>query len=397
MSYFQYSRFFKTACAFCRFRSLSFSAHLNCSKGDPPKVNLKHLVEGSASFTERDPETDQWHTPVYPKKRLQSTKSFRPNVDPTTTSVILFPGQGSQYVGMGKSLLEYPQVKEMFDCASEILKYNLLDLCMNGPEDMLNMTVHSQVAVMVASLAAIEKLRVESEEMINNCVATAGFSVGEYSALVFSGALEFENAVRLLKIRGEAMQAASDAEPSGMMTVFLSPGAKIKLACKEAREWCEQQTLFDAECKVAIYLFPDCKVVAGHLEALKFLESNAAKYGIKKLKYLPVSGAFHTKVMKPAKQILQKALKATPFEVPLIPVHSNVDGNPYGNVDQIRMNLAEQLCKPVRWEQIMHIIFERSQGMKFPNVFECGPGTSMKTILRMNNRIAYDNCKSILA
>ncbi|KAG8173057.1 hypothetical protein JTE90_028876 [Oedothorax gibbosus] len=116
---------------------------------------------------------------------------------------------------MAKKLLSYPNVKDMFDCASEILRYDLLDLCLNGPEDMLNMTVHSQVAVMVSSLAAVEKLRADAEKMIENCAATAGLSVGEYAALVFAGALDFENAVRLLKIRGEAMQAASDLEPGG--------------------------------------------------------------------------------------------------------------------------------------------------------------------------------------
>ncbi|GFR21677.1 malonyl-CoA-acyl carrier protein transacylase, mitochondrial [Trichonephila clavata] len=320
-------RFVKAIHNFC-YRRFSCTAQCKYSKEDVSKSNIKNLVENSASFAEKDPETDKWHTPVYPKKqRLQSNKSFRPQVDPSTTSVILFPGQGSQY-GMAKSLVEYPQVKEMFDCASEILKYDWLDLCANGPEDMLNMTVHSQVAVMVASLAAVEKLRAETETVINNCVATAGFSVGEYSALVFAGALEFERAVRLLKIRGEAMQAASDLEPTGMMTVFLHPWAKIKQACMEAQRWCEEQTIFNAECKVAIYLFPDCKVVSGHLEALKYLESNAAKYGIKKFKYLPVSGAFHTKAMKPAKNVLEKALTATPFEIPLIPVHANVDGIP---------------------------------------------------------------------
>ncbi|GFS64580.1 malonyl-CoA-acyl carrier protein transacylase, mitochondrial [Nephila pilipes] len=390
-------RFLKAMRNIC-YRSLSCTIQYNCSKEDVLKPNMKHLVENSASFAEKDPDTDKWHTPVYPKKcRLQSNKSFHPQVDPRTTSVIIFPGQGSQYVGMSKSLIEYPQVKEMYDCASEILKYDLLDLCINGPEDMLNMTVHSQVAVMVASLAAVEKLRTEAEMVINSCVATAGFSVGEYSALVFAGALEFERAVRLLKIRGEAMQAASDLEPTGMMTVFLQPCAKIKLACIEARKWCEEQTIFNAECRVAIYLFPDCKVISGHLEALKYLESNAAKYGIKKFKYLPVSGAFHTKVMKPAKKVLEKALIATPFEIPLIPVHANVDGNPYRSVEQIRKKLADQLCYPVRWEQIMHILFERSQGSEFPNVYECGPGTSMKSILRFNNNLAYQKCSNVLA
>lgn len=101
--------------------------------------------------------------------------------------------------------------------------------------------------------------------------------------------------------------------------------------------------------------------------------------------------------MKPAQQVLTKALLSTPFEMPLIPVHSNVGGCPYKNVDQIRKKLAEQLCKPVEWEQIMHIIFERNQGESFPYVYECGPGTSMKSMLKLNNNLAYKNCQNVLA
>ncbi|KFM57412.1 putative malonyl-CoA-acyl carrier protein transacylase, mitochondrial, partial [Stegodyphus mimosarum] len=370
------------------FRKFHTSMLLNDQKLGNSHPDLKAMLVNSASFSEQNAPDDEWITPVYPAKiktRDQSKHAIRPQVDPRTTSVVLFPGQGTQYVGMAKSLISYPNVKQMFECASDILRYNLLDLCLNGPQDMLDMTVHSQVAVMVASLAAVEKMRAEALQMVENCVATAGFSVGEYSALVFAGSLEFESAIRLLKIRGEAMQAASELQPSGMMTVFLSNTAKIKQACATAREWCEQQGISNPECKIAIYMFPDCRVISGHLEALKFLELHAAEFGITKIKYIPVSGAFHSKLMQPARKVLEKALKATKFEIPLIPVHSNVDGKPYRTVEKIQENLALQLCKPVAWEQTMHVIFERAQGTTFPNVFECGPGTSLKAILRYNN------------
>lgn len=133
------------------------------------------------------------------------------------------------------------------------------------------------------------------------------------------------------------------------------------------------------------------------LQALKYLETNAKEFGIKKIKYIPVSGAFHSKLMKPARAVLQKALKATKIETPLIPVHSNIDGKPYLNANSIRTKLADQLITPVAWEQTMHAIFERTKGKAFPNTYECGPGTSLKTIVRFNNKVACKNYTNVLA
>lgn len=381
--------------SFLKNKCLNHVAYLNYSGSETRVKNLKSLIENSASFEEKDPPADQWLTSPYPTDK-RSQQSARPNVDPRLTSVILFPGQGSQFVGMAKSLIDFPNVMDMFESASEILRYNLLDLCIHGPRDMLNMTVHSQVAVMVSSLAAVEKLRAENVKAIENCAATAGFSVGEYASLVFAGAIEFEDAVRLLRVRGEAMQAASDLQSSGMMTAFLTTEAKIKNACKCAREWCEKQGIDGGECTVASYLFPHCKVISGHTEALNYLELNGAEFGIKKVKYLPVSGAFHSRLMLPAKSILQKALKSTPVETPIIPVHSNINGKKYLTPDQIKTNLSDQLVQPVKWEQTMHAIYERDKGIEFPNTYECGPGTSLKSILRMNNNEAYKKCENVL-
>nr|XP_042913651.1 probable malonyl-CoA-acyl carrier protein transacylase, mitochondrial [Parasteatoda tepidariorum] len=192
MSKFKFFRLLRKS-NFMNNRSIFLSVSLRDSQTLPKKPNLKSLLNNSISYIENN-VLDPWITPEYSVRRNnQSDHSIRLNVNPRETSVLLFPGQGSQFVGMGKSLLSYPNVKDMFECASEILRYNLLDLCINGPQDMLNMTVHSQVAVVVTSLAAVEKLRAESPKAIENCAATAGFSVGEYSALVFSGALEFEH------------------------------------------------------------------------------------------------------------------------------------------------------------------------------------------------------------
>lgn len=361
-----------------------------------PRVQeVKSLLENSASFQDKH-HPDVWSSSAYPVLP-PSEPSQRPKVDPRTTSVLLFPGQGSQYVGMGKDLLDCPNVQEMFDIASEILQFDLLELCLNGPKEVLDMTANCQAAIMVSSLAAVEKLKVDTPFAIENCVAAAGFSVGEYAALVFAGALTFEDAVRLLKIRGEAMQAASELIRSGMMTVILHPASKIKSACISAKDWCSQQNISSPECHIATYLFPNCKVIAGNMEALEFLEKNASAYGIKKTKYIPVSGAFHSKLMTPAEDILAKALECVDFRTPLIEVYSNVDAKYYSCPIAIKKKLAQQLCSPVKWEQIMIKLFNRPEGTPFPDIYECGPGTTMRTVLKMINPKAFLRCTNIKA
>ncbi|XP_023234922.1 probable malonyl-CoA-acyl carrier protein transacylase, mitochondrial [Centruroides sculpturatus] len=362
--------------------------------------SVKELLENAAEFKDDlQSENDVWSTPVYPvnadPRRDQAVHSIRPKVDPRTTSVVLFPGQGSQYVGMGKQLLEYKNVKEMYEIASQIAGYDLLQLCLTGPKEELDKTLHCQLAVVVTSLAAVERLKEENPEAIEQCVATAGFSVGEYAALVFAGALSFEDAIRLVKIRGQAMQEASEQISSGMMTVFFHPDAKIKFACKAAEQWCKRQGIEDPVCTVANYLYPECKVIAGNMEALKFIELNASDFGIKKLKYLPVSGAFHTLLMKPAEEVLKNALKNTNFNSPLIPVHSNIDGKPHKDASDIRKNLCKHVCKPVKWEQTLHILYTRPTDTPFPNSFVCGPDRSLQTLLRMVNLKAWKSSKHV--
>lgn len=174
------------------------SAFINDKKsGDSGESPLKKLLDESASFEDAKPENveQQWATLPYPqgtKTRKQGDFYKNPKTDARDTTIILFPGQGSQYVGMGKELLKFPMAKDLFELASYILKYDLLKLCLNGPAEQLNQTKYCQPAVMVTSLAALERLKEERPAAIDNCVATAGFSLGEITALVFAGALEFE-------------------------------------------------------------------------------------------------------------------------------------------------------------------------------------------------------------
>ncbi|XP_058047881.1 malonyl-CoA-acyl carrier protein transacylase, mitochondrial [Ahaetulla prasina] len=304
---------------------------------------------------------------------------------PEETSVLLFPGQGSQFVGMGRGLLRYPNVRELFRVAEAVLGYDLWSLCQDGPSARLDRTVHSQPAVFVCSLAAVEKLHHQQPWVVESCVAAAGFSIGEYAALVFAGAIDYAEALYAVKTRAEAMQEASEVTPSGMLSVIGRRDSDYKTACLEAREYCKTLGIEDPVCEVSNYLFPDSRVIAGHLQALEFLLKNSRKFSFARVKMLPVSGAFHTRLMKSAMQPLSEALESISFQQPLIPVYSNVDSKKYRQPEKIRHCLVEQLVSPVKWEQIMHTIYERNKGKKFPYTYEVGPGKQLGAILRSCN------------
>lgn len=311
------------------------------------------------------------------------------------SSVILFPGQGSQYVGMAKNLCD--KGKSLFDMSHKLLGYDLLSLCQNGPEDDLNRTEHSQPAVFVASLAAVENLASRSLGAVEKCVATAGFSLGEYAALVLAQSLDFIDALRLIKLRAEVTQILSDQIPSGMMSVFYSNDGKILQACSLAKEYCIRSGISEQEavCSISNHLFPHAKVVGGHQKALEFLELNGKDFGLKRMKRLAVSGAFHTNLMKPASDDLRKALAKTPIREPKIPVYSNLDAKVYRDPDIIRRSLARHVFEPVRWEQTIQSIYrDFKQGDQLPVTFECGPQNNMTTMLGMINlkakKMAYN-------
>ncbi|XP_063612986.1 probable malonyl-CoA-acyl carrier protein transacylase, mitochondrial [Penaeus indicus] len=366
---------------------------------ESPKV----LLDNATTYSEQEPQTqeDLWTEGPYPHKsnfkQSQAKNSRRPKVDPRGTSVLLFPGQGTQYVGMGKELLKYPNVNEMYEIASQILGYDLLEICLSGPLNKLSKTIYQQPAIVVSSLAAVERLREENPAALESCIGVAGFSVGEITALTFAGAFSFEDAIRLVKVRAEAMQLASEMVPSGMMTVLYGPDSRLGFACSVAKEFCQRQGLTEVDCRIASYLYPHCKVIAGNEEALSFIEENKADFRLKRLKRLQVSGAFHTDLMLPAVAALKKVLNTITVENPLIPVHSNIDGKYYKNAEQVRKQLPKQIWKPVKWEQTMHILYERNKGTAFPMTFECGPGKSLKTILKMCNAKAFDSCSAVEA
>ncbi|XP_065576929.1 probable malonyl-CoA-acyl carrier protein transacylase, mitochondrial isoform X2 [Artemia franciscana] len=382
------SRYFSQTCVRC------------CKPKDPlknlKKSQINNLLDDSASFHElKESKENDCASNPYPKeavrvakRRDQSSYSFRPSVNPSETSIFLFPGQGTQFVGMGKKVLDLPQVRELFLAANDILKFDLLNMCLEGPKSQLDKTMYAQPAIYVTSLAAVEAVRENNPRAVEGCVATAGFSLGEITALTFAGAFSFETGLKLVQIRAEAMQYASDLTPSGMMTVFFGADAKLGYALNLAKEWCIRQGIEDPECCVSNYLYPGSKIIAGNEEALHFIEKNASDFNIRKLKRLTVSGAFHTKLMQDAVSPFSEAINRAEVQNPLVPVHSNVDGKMYRDVKHIKRQLPRQILTSVKWEQTMHILYERPVDIQYPQTFECGPGQSLKAMLNMINKQA---------
>ncbi|CAF3786740.1 unnamed protein product [Rotaria sp. Silwood1] len=230
-----------------------------------------------------------------------------------------------------------------------------------------------------------------TSKAVENCVVTAGFSIGEITALVFAGCMTFEDGLRLIKTRAEAMQSASNEVNSGMMSVFVGRETKLTLAIEAAREWCNKYMKIDVPCiQIANHMYAECKVLAGHKEALQFIAHNYKVFGIRRIKYLPVSGAFHTPLMASAKLKLIKALDKIDMQPPLIQVMSNVTGKRHSNdITAIKRSLSQQLTKSVLWEQSIHKMYQRSKHESYPNTFECGPGRQLGYLLRLNNNKAY--------
>ncbi|XP_073975724.1 malonyl-CoA-acyl carrier protein transacylase beg [Rhodnius prolixus] len=373
-----------------------------CDISKAKRPDVKALLDNAASFEDEQAARDEneWSTSPYPKgatSRNQAFHSFRPRVDPRETSIILFPGQGTQYVGMGSDLVKFPGAKDLFEAASSVLSYDLLKLCTNGPAEKLNRTEYAQPAILVCSLAALERLKEERPSAIENCVGTAGFSLGELAALVFAEVMSFETAVKLVKIRAEAMQLSSEMIPGAMVNVLYGPDSELSKACAKAKEYAQSLGVENACCAISNYLFPHGKIVAGNEEAIKYLEDNKKEFKLRKLKRLPVSGAFHTPLMLPAVETFRAALSKVRLSDPAIAVHSNVDGRHYRDSAHVRRQLPKQIVAPVKWEQTMHILYERTADMPFPNTFECGPGQTLSVILKMVNTKAWGSCQNVPA
>ena len=289
---------------------------------------------------------------------------------------LLFPGQGAQHVGMGRAIAEkFPAARSLYDQAAEILGYDLAQVCFGGPAAKLDTTVVSQPAIYVTSLAALEMLRAENPAAAESCAITAGLSLGEYTALVFAGALSFADALRVVKRRGEAMQAAADATPSGMVSVLLLERDKVESIRQRASE--------AGDLEFANFLCPGNLVLSGKKAACAKAEEIVNQEGGRAVA-LAVAGAFHTHLMKPADERLAEAVAKAAITKPRIPVLSNVDAKSHDNPEEIRTNLVRQVVSPVLWEDSMRAML--AQGVD--EFYEVGPGRVLRGLMKRIDRKA---------
>lgn len=293
----------------------------------------------------------------------------------------LFPGQGAQSVGMCKSIYDkFACAKSLFDRAAEILGYDLAKLCFEGPKEQLDSTVYSQPALFVGALAALEMLKEVKPDLVASATHTAGLSLGEYTALVFAGAMTFEDGLRVVQRRGQVMQESADRRPSGMASLLMLEREKVQAVCDEASAV--------GQVSIANFLCPGNLVISGEKPAVaKAVELAEAAGG--KTVTLAVAGAFHTSIMEPADQKLAEALASVTIQKPRIPVVSNVDAAVHWEPDEIRQLLVRQVVNPVRWEDSIRWLLANG----VTEFTEVGPGKVLAGLLKRIDRKA--KCENV--
>ena len=281
------------------------------------------------------------------------------------STAFVFPGQGSQYVGMGKDLYEQNAgARTLFDQADSILGFSLTKICFEGPDDELRQTKNTQPAIFLHSMVAAGLVQSGKASM------AAGHSLGEYSALVYAGALTFEDALRLVRLRGELMQQAGIEKPGTMAAVVgLDPAAVGEVCCTAWDTGVVQAANFNS---------PGQIVISGSVEGVRKAMELAKARGAKLVKELPVSGAFHSPLMESAKEGLHTALEKILIRDAAIPVYANVTAKPVQKSEEIRRLLNDQLTSPVRWEETI-----RNMAADGADKFvEIGPGKVLQGLVK---------------
>lgn len=287
----------------------------------------------------------------------------------------LFPGQGSQFVGMGQALFQaHPQVQAIFDQADEALGFALSQLCFEGPEDVLTDTINAQPAILTVSVAALEVIK--AQEATVPPAFVAGHSMGEFSALVAAGSLSFLEALHLVRERGRLMKLAGEVSPGGMAAVIGLDVEKLAAACDEAR----QET--GGVMQIANDNCPGQVVISGDTESLKLAMDRAEAAGARKVVQLAVSIASHSPLMAPITGEFAAAVDAAPIADAAIPVVANVSATPITRADDIRAELKAQLTSPVRWTESMRYLVD--QGVT--RVVEIGPKDVLSGLMRRIER-----------
>jgi [acyl-carrier-protein] S-malonyltransferase len=281
--------------------------------------------------------------------------------------ILLFPGQGSQYLGMGKKLAEsHAGARKLLDEANATLGFDLADIMWNGPEEKLTSTDNTQPALFTVSMMAMEWLR----ERGMGFDFAAGHSLGEYSALCAAGVFSFADGLRLVRLRGELMSKAGEARPGAMSAILGLERDKLEEALKTASA--------SGIVVAANFNSPSQIVISGERSGVEAAEKICAELGAKKVVRLPVSGAFHSPLMEYAVEGLRKGLDAVAFSAPKVPVISNVEAIEETNPEALKSGLLKQLYSPVRWVESM----QRAQALGVSEGLEVGAGKVLMGLLR---------------
>lgn len=316
-----------------------------------------------------------------------------------TQSVLLFPGQGSQVVGMGQDLYQsYPTAKAIFDQADELLGFSLSRLCFAGPEDELTDTINVQPAILTTSVALLAALQVEFAgsqqtdagvgDIGGDSTFVAGHSLGEYSALVAAGSLSFPDALRLVRERGRLMKDAGEINPGLMAAVLGLEEATVATICAEATAGAGVAVVANDNC-------PGQTVISGDRSGVEAAMAALTAAGARKIVPLAVSIASHSPLMRPAAEQLRAAIDAAPLSTPIVPLIGNTTAKPLTATNAIRDELAAQLTGSVRWTASMQFLVKAG----VTNFIEIGPGDVltglMKRIERSATRQAVNNVETL--
>ena len=276
---------------------------------------------------------------------------------------LVFPGQGSQFVGMGMDLYDSrKEIKDLMESANDILGFDILSTMFKGTDEDLKKTKVTQPAIFIHSIAAVKAVDALGAQMV------AGHSLGEFSALVANGVLSFEDGLRLVSKRAMAMQAACDANPSSMAAILGLDDDKVEEICASV----------EGIVVPANYNCPGQLVISGETQAVEEAMAKLKEAGAKRALLLPVNGAFHSPLMQPAQEELAEAINTTKFNKPIIPVYQNITTTAVSDPEEIKQNLIKQLTGPVKWTQSVRNMIKDGA----TNFVEVGPGKTLQGLIK---------------